>query len=135
MSEAVAGLGEDPPVRALIRAMLTTLLPLDEPGRADGRVALAFHAHAATRRDAAEHLGDNTAGLRDFFADQLRAAQAAGAVPSTVDPEHAAATLVAIADGLALHLLSHGLPADAATAALDTQLDLVFGADGQDGDR
>ena len=78
LTGAIAGLGDDPPVRALIRTILVTLLPLDESEHANGRVALAFHAHAATRRDAAKHLGDDTAGLRGFIADQLRGAQVAG---------------------------------------------------------
>lgn len=60
MTEAVAALGEDPSVRALLRTMLVTLLPLDESQRADGRVALAFLARAATRPDAAKHVGDDT---------------------------------------------------------------------------
>ena len=135
VTEAIAMLGEDPPVRKLIRTLLVTMLPLDESGRANGRVALAFHAHAATRREAAEHLGEDTAGLRDFIAGLLRSAQDAGRVGSAIDPAHAAAVLVAVTDGLALHLLSHDLRSVTATAALDAQLDLIFGADARSGAR
>lgn len=127
MAEAVAQLGDDPSARELVGAMLTALLPLDESGRADGRVALAFLSYAATKRAATAGLGENNAELRRFVTEQIHTAQAAGQARDAIDPEHAATGLLAMAEGLAVHALSTGLPTEAAVSALHAQLDVVFG--------
>ena len=56
----------------------------------------------------------------DFVAGQIVAAQGKG------DPTREAVTLLALADGLMLHLLVGQLEPDEALAALDAQLDRVF---------
>nr|WP_187361540.1 TetR/AcrR family transcriptional regulator [Phytoactinopolyspora mesophila] len=127
MTEAVRKLGDDPSARELVGAVLTTLLPVDEAGRADGRVALAFTSYAATKRTAAEVLGENNADVREFITEQIRSAQSAGSAAPGIDPEHTATALFAMAEGLAVHLLSTGLPAEAAVRALNAQLDTTFG--------
>lgn len=96
-------------------------------GRADGRVALAFMGYAATRPEMAERLGAGTTTLRSFLAVQLRALPAAGEGSAGVDPDDMAAALLAPAEGLGLHTLTHNLPVASALAALDAQLDLVSG--------
>ncbi len=123
---AVAELGESPSARSLLRTMLGELLPLDEPRRADGRVALAFLAYTAVRPDAAASLREDAAAMLTFIADLIRSAQAAGDVRAGVDPAHAGAGLMATAEGLALYVLSGQYPADIALAALDAQLALIF---------
>lgn len=128
MTEAVAELGDKPPARDLVGAMLTTLLPRDESERADGRVALAFLSYAATKRAAAEGLDEGNAGMREFIAEQIRSAQSAGETAVGLDPESAATALFALAEGLAVHVLSSDLSAEDAAAALEAQLDLVFAA-------
>lgn len=126
LTEAAGRLGGTPSPRDLVRTMLTELLPLDEPRRADGRVALAFLAYAAVRPAAAASLRDDNAAMLGFVADQIRAAQAAGKVRAPVDPATAAAGLLAMFEGLGIHLLGGHLPARKALAALDAQLALVF---------
>ena len=123
---AVGGLGESPSPRWLLRTMLGELLPLDEPRRADGRVALAFLAYTAVRPGAAASLREDTAGMLTFIADLIRSAQAGGDARGGVDPAHAAAGLLAATEGLALYVLSGQYPADTALAALDAQLALIF---------
>ncbi|GAB2886177.1 TetR/AcrR family transcriptional regulator [Streptomyces mayteni] len=127
MTAAVAGLGDAPAARGLVGAMLKALLPLDESERADGRVALAFMSYAATRRAASGELSEGDAGMRAFIAEQLRAARSAGPAAADVDPERAATALFAMTEGLAIHVLSSGLPPGTAVAALEAQLDLLFG--------
>lgn len=129
MTAAVAALGDEPAPRALVEALLRSLLPLEADERADGRVALAFLSYAATKPDAAAHLEESNGHLRDFIAEQIRAAQAAGGAPTVTDAASAAAAAFALAEGLAIHVLSSGLSAEIAAAALTDQLDRVFGSD------
>jgi AcrR family transcriptional regulator len=123
---AVGVLGASPSPRSLLRTILGELLPLDEPRRADGRVALAFLAYTAVRPGAAASLREDTAAMVAFVADLIRSARADGEIRAGVDPAHAAAGLLAAAEGLALYVLSGTYPADVALAALDAQLALIF---------
>ncbi|MEV1331310.1 TetR family transcriptional regulator C-terminal domain-containing protein [Micromonospora costi] len=116
VTEAIAGLGEDPPPRLLLRTMIATLLPLTEESRADGRVALAFLAYAAVRPDAAAGLNEDTRELVAFVA---------GLLPGPYARERAAG-LLALMEGLGIYLLGGQYTADQALAALDAQLDIVF---------
>ncbi|MEH0820784.1 MULTISPECIES: TetR/AcrR family transcriptional regulator [unclassified Micromonospora] len=127
VTAALTALGATPSPRTLVRTMLGEVLPLDEPRRADGRVALAFLAYTAVRPAVAASLHQDTAGLVDFIAGQIRAAQAAGGARPEVDPDRAAVGLLALMEGLGVYLLGGHFPTDTALAALDAQLDLIFG--------
>lgn len=130
---AVAELGEQPSARELIRALLTTLMSTAGHDAADdGRVALAFMAYAATRPAVAADLERSNAELRDFIASQLRRAIAEGTAPASLDPKSAAATLVALTDGLGVQMLSSNLPAETAAAVLESQIDLTFAAENRE---
>ena len=122
VSRAIAALGATPAPRTLLRTMLAELLPLDEERRVDGRVALAFLAYTAVRPAVAAALHDETAALLGFVAGLIRA----GAKPG-VDPEPAAVALLAVMEGLGVYLLGGHYPPETALAALDAQLDLLFG--------
>jgi AcrR family transcriptional regulator len=109
--------------RELVRGLLLQVLPLDETRRLENHVALAFLAYAAVKPSIASGLREVAAEMRTFLADQLRAAGTAGGV----DPERAAAGLLALVDGLGLQLLSRQYAEEDAVAALDAQLALLFG--------
>ncbi|MGK5444790.1 TetR/AcrR family transcriptional regulator [Micromonospora sp. URMC 105] len=126
LTAALTALGATPSPRTLVRTMLGEVLPLDAPRRADGRVALAFLAYTAVRPAVAASLHQDTADLVGFIAGQIRAAQSAGSAPE-VDPDRAAVGLLALMEGLGVYLLGGHFPADTALAALDAQLDLIFG--------
>jgi AcrR family transcriptional regulator len=111
------------PPRALVRGLLLQVLPLDETRRLESHVALAFLAYAAVKPSIASGLRQAAADMRAFLADQLRAAGPADGV----DPERAAAGLLALVDGLGLQLLSRQCAEEDAVAALDAQLALLFG--------
>ena len=116
VTEAVARLGDDPSPRLLLRTMIAALLPLDEQTRDEGRVALAFLAYTAVRPAAAASLRAETAQLVSFIA---------GVLPS---PDADAATgLLALMEGLGVHLLGGPYTAERALGVLDTYLDLLFG--------
>jgi AcrR family transcriptional regulator len=120
-------LGETPAAGALVRALLVQLLPLDEERRVEGRVALAFLAYAAVKPAVAAALREDTARLRGFVADRIRAAQEAGEAGPGVDPAQAATTLLALVEGLGLHVLGGHYPAATALAVFDAHLAMLFG--------
>ena len=68
--------------RALVRALLVQLLPVDDDRVLEGRVAIAFHAYAASRPDVATRLREDTRGMRAMIAEQIRARG-----HSALDPE------------------------------------------------
>lgn len=117
VTEAVARLGDNPSPRALLRTMITALLPLDEQTRDDGRVALGFFAYTAVRPAAASALREETAQMLGFMA---------GLVPCP-KPDDAAAGLLALMEGLGIYLLGGQYSAEQALSALDAHLDLLFG--------
>lgn len=104
---------DDP--RAAVRAFFVELLPLDARRRAEAQVALAFHAHVAVRPHLAETLRRDTAGLR---------AHLGTLVPGG---EPVAGGLLALVEGLSLHVLVGHCTAGQAEQTLDAQLDALFG--------
>lgn len=118
VTAALAGLGDAPPPRLLLRTMLGALLPLDDQSRDNGRVALAFLAYTAVRPAAAAELHDGTAQLVDFVAGLLGGPDRVGA----------AAGVLALMEGLGIYLLGGQFTERQALRALDAHLDLLFPA-------
>jgi AcrR family transcriptional regulator len=116
ITEAVGRLGDDPPPRLLLRTLICALLPLEEQSRDDGRVALAFLAYTAVRPAAGASLRPETAQMVGFIASLLPG-------PDTAD---AAASLLALMEGLGVYLLGGHYSPDQALRALDAHLDLLF---------
>jgi AcrR family transcriptional regulator len=126
VARAVAALGQPLTPHALVRTVLAELLPLDDQRRADGRVALAFLAYTAVRPGAARRMREDTEQMVAFIADQIRAAQAAGESPPGLNPDNAAAGLLAAMEGLGVYLLGGQYDARLAVSALDDHLSLIF---------
>ena len=108
--------------RALVRALLVQLLPVDDDRVLEGRVAIAFHAYAASRPDVATRLREDTRGMRAMIAEQIRSEG-----HSALDPEQAATGLLSLVEGLAVHVLGGHVTADHAVATLDAHLGMAFG--------
>ena len=108
--------------RALVRALLVQLLPVDDDRVLEGRVAIAFHAYAASRPAVATRLREDTRGMRAMIAEQIRARG-----HSALDPEQAATGLLSLVEGLAVHVLGGHVTADHAVATLDAHLGMAFG--------
>lgn len=117
----LARLPDPPPPRAVVRAFLVQLLPLDESRREEGHSLYALLAGGLRHGELGQRLRTGMGQLREFVTDHLAAGKVAA------DPELAAATLMALADGLAAHVLGGFLPPETAEAALDAHLDTVFG--------
>jgi TetR/AcrR family transcriptional regulator, transcriptional repressor of bet genes len=119
MATAVAALGASPPPRALVRALLTEMLPLTAETAAEAPVLAAFLARAVVEPALAESQRADAERLREFVAAQI------GAGPG--DPALEAATLLAVVDGLMTQLLIGHIDRATALSTLDYQLDRIFG--------
>lgn len=122
LTAAVTALGADPSPREVLRMIVAEVLPVDEPRRADGRVALAFLSYTAARPEAAAPLRADTAAMLAFMADRIRA----GGPRPGIDPDQAAVVLLALMEGLGVHLLGGHYSPETALAALDAHLDTIF---------
>ncbi|MEJ3654396.1 TetR family transcriptional regulator C-terminal domain-containing protein [Actinomycetes bacterium KLBMP 9759] len=112
---------------SMIRTLVVELLPFDEQRRIEGRVLLAFHAHAANNPTIAGLLRENANRLRAYLTDRIGAAQAAGTTASRLDAGHIATGLLALADGLGVNVLVDHYTADEALATFDAYLTAVLG--------
>ncbi|MFI1965261.1 TetR/AcrR family transcriptional regulator [Streptomyces pathocidini] len=126
IERGLAALGEASSIRAQVRALLLQLLPLDKTRWAEGRVALAFLAYAAGRPSVAAKPAEDAALMREFVAERIRTARAAGA-PGGAEPSQAATALLALVDGLGLQILSEHCPPDLAVSVFEDRLDALFG--------
>jgi len=125
-----AGAGENaeaPPPRAVLRAVLAALLPLDDDRRADAVVLAAFHAAALTNEAVTpEELRGAPRVLVDLVAAQLLRARGGDAGP---DPEDAhlarldAELVLASAAGLTQGVLAGHVTGETALAVVDRLLD------------
>ncbi|MFF8314776.1 TetR/AcrR family transcriptional regulator [Streptomyces lydicus] len=93
---------------------------VQEERRAEARVWLAFAAQAAVSSSLAEILRSNYADLHKVFTQLI----AEGC--DTPDPERAARTLLALADGLTTHVLIGHLSPTAALDVLDGHLNQLW---------
>jgi len=119
---------EDPPPRAYIRSLLRELLPLDGRREAELRVALAFSARSVNSPRLTELYTEGYRALREAVTGALSEAAARGEAAPWVEPERDAVQAIAVADGLAWHLLCapSALETADAEAALDAQLDRLL---------
>lgn len=130
----VATIDTNGTVSQVLRRFLSQLLPLDEQRAVEGRVYLAFAARAAVVPYLAAVQSQTLAQIRTACADAIRRGQEVGETPASVDPDREAAVVVAVADGLLLHVLTdpEGLPPAVAQAALDAFLGSILDLTGPD---
>jgi AcrR family transcriptional regulator len=113
-----------------LRTAATELLPLDADRREMSLVYLAFLAQAAVvpaLADAAESAGQR---LQEPLAARITHAVHAGELPAHLDPQHEAARLRVLLDGLRLQLITtpKHTPASWALAILDDHLTALAAA-------
>jgi AcrR family transcriptional regulator len=116
----------DPTRRRLIEAGLEVMLPLDEPGRQEACVNVAFVGLATVDETYARVLHQGYRHLLDASTAQLREAAAAGELRAEVDPDLEAVALYLLAQGLVAPLLVGLLTAEEARHLLGSRLDALF---------
>ncbi|MGW6729546.1 TetR/AcrR family transcriptional regulator [Nocardia sp. NPDC055029] len=109
----IAAAGPDPDLHHI----LTALLPTDPDSSADSRTLIGYLAFASVRPQIAETMATNGRAFRDHIA---------GMLPDHPDPTNAANTLLALLDGLALHVTLGQLPAADAGTLLTSAIDGVL---------
>ncbi|MFI6299423.1 TetR/AcrR family transcriptional regulator [Nonomuraea sp. NPDC050790] len=90
------------PVLDVLRRVVAELVPSTPERRIEQSAWTAFLAHSAVDHEIARILRDQYRASRAVLEQSLRHAQAAGEVGPSVDPGVAAATLLALVDGLSI---------------------------------
>ncbi len=112
--------------RDQVRAAIGVMLPLDEPGRQEAAVNIAFFSAATGTPEYAKLLRDGYARQVASATAQFTAAAADGLLNDGVDPAKDAAALYYLIQGLIGPVLIGQLSPDQALDLLDHQLDRIF---------
>jgi AcrR family transcriptional regulator len=123
--------GRPPTTRDVVRSMLVAMLPLGEQGRLEAPVWVAFLGKAVVDPRFAAPLREDVPRLTDFIAGHIQAARRARQPAAGVNATREARMLLALVDGLMLHLLVGQLDEQAALTTLDHQLDRILPAPSQ----
>ncbi|MBW8482321.1 TetR/AcrR family transcriptional regulator [Actinomadura parmotrematis] len=124
--QAAVGALEAPSRLDVVRAALRVMLPVDEPGRQEACVNVAFFSAAAVNPAYADQLRAGYARILAVSEMQLREAAAAGELHPGADPKEAAATLYFLAQGLVGPLLIGLYTPDEALDLVERHLARVF---------
>jgi AcrR family transcriptional regulator len=125
-AERMSDLGPDPSPRAVVRAVLLELLPLDDERRRTQVVHAAYFMRFLTDPGLARSVRDSPEALEGLVASLLRRGQELGHVHPEVDPPAEAAFLVAGAQGLQPPVLLGQYTPQHAADLIDHQVDRLF---------
>ena len=103
-----------PTLRAWLVTLMVAVLPLDEARRAAELQGAAFAERAAFDPDIAAAIATSDDEMRTGLAQLVQRAQSEGEVDESVDPDAAAAALLALMQGMATQLLYDPKPEAAA---------------------
>lgn len=126
MQRQLAELPQPVTVRSQIRAAVRAMLPVDEPGRQEAAVNIAFFSAATVTPRYAEALRAGYARQLAFSQDQLASAAADGLLNDGIDPAKEAAAVYYLIQGLIGPLLIGQLAPEAAMEIIDHQLSRIF---------
>ncbi|WP_052865360.1 TetR/AcrR family transcriptional regulator [Streptomyces niger] len=110
----------------LLSHTLAELALLDEASKTQAHVWLAFVAHAPASEKLAAVLHDTYAELHRLIAWLIRYGQDTQEVLQGLDAEHEAHTLLALADGLTVHVLAGQHTPATALALLQRHIDVLL---------
>ena len=126
LESRLASLPQPVTQRDRVRAAISVMLPLDEPGRQEAAVNVAFFSAATAAPRYAELLRDGYARQVASARVQFAAAAADGLLNEGVDPAREATALYYLIQGLIGPVLIGQLTADQAVDVLDHQLARIF---------
>jgi AcrR family transcriptional regulator len=126
LQRQLAGLPQPVTQRDQIRAAVRVMLPLDEPGRQEAAVSIAFFSAATVTPQYARELRDGYARQLAFARAQFTAAAAAGLLRDGVDAAREAEALFFLVQGLIGPVLIGQLAPEAALDVVDHQLSRLF---------
>ena len=129
----IEALDEEPTPREVLRACLSSMLPLDDQSRIGLLVGAAYYARAVHDEALRTEAENGIPQLRAFLTGQLRLAAERGELPPERATEDEAMLLISAVDGLATYVLLGVHAPEAALRLVDLQLAKLFGADGVDG--
>jgi AcrR family transcriptional regulator len=109
-----------------VRATIRVLLPIDEPGRQEAAVNIAFFSAATITPEYAQGLRDGYARQLAFSRATFTAAADEGLLSDGIDPVKEADALYFLVQGLIGPVLIGQLPPEAALDLLDHQLSRIF---------
>jgi AcrR family transcriptional regulator len=126
LERRLAALPQPVTARDQVRASISVMLPLDEPGRQEAAVNIAFFSAATATPQYAQLLRDGYARQVASATAQFTTAAADGLLNEGVDPAREAAALYFLIQGLIGPVLIGQLTPDQAVDLLDHQLDRIF---------
>jgi hypothetical protein len=115
-----------PTRRDTIRQALRVMLPVDEPGRQEASVNIAFFSAATVTPAYADLLREGYARILAFSQAQLHAAADADELTEGIDADSEAAALYFLTQGLIGPIIIGLFTPDDALALIDYQLDRIF---------
>lgn len=124
-ARVVAKIGALPEPRdpyEVVWIVLSDRLPLHPRSKVHAQALITWLSHGADDPELARYLSEGTHRIRDYLADQLRAAQ----VADRTDPVLTADGLLALTDGLTSHVLQGLHTPESAKAVLTEALRHVF---------
>jgi TetR/AcrR family transcriptional regulator, transcriptional repressor of bet genes len=121
----IAETGDSSP-RAVLHAVSTAMLPVDDEHRKAIQIGVAFTARALVQPEFADRLRTGYGELHQLVALLLGRARDAGETAPDLDPEYEAAVLLGLLEGLSGQTLVGHHTVDAALSVVDTHLDHLF---------
>ena len=126
LEQQLAGLPQPVTYQDRVRATIRVMLPVDEPGRQEAAVNIAFFSAATVTPEYAKGLRDGYARQLAFGRATFTAAAAGGLLTDGIDPVKEADALYFLIMGLMGPVLIGQLTPEAALDLLDHQLSRIF---------
>ncbi|OXM44308.1 TetR/AcrR family transcriptional regulator [Amycolatopsis alba] len=114
--------------KAILRAIIAEILPLDERRRGDWLMGVAFFIRSISDSSFGTALTEGVPQLFELFAVLIRQGQDAGEVDKSADAMHESTILWALADSQGTNIVMKHRTPDEAMSTVDYYLDRLFGS-------
>jgi len=114
--------------KAILRAIVAEILPLDERRRGDWLMGVAFFIRSISDPSFGTALTEGVPQLFELFAVLIRQGQDAGDVDKSADAMHESTVLWALADSQGTNIVMKHRTPDEAMSTVDYYLDRLFGS-------